>query len=164
MKEGILRFQFTLKKGMEHFPRKKINLPFEPVVWTSYSFDIDKTWSCVSFLAKGIKESACLQATQDVFTFQVCFLFCWILELVTYVATPSYLYFQVLCQALASNGRESKSYDMLSRNRLCTLHWKIPRKSSDHLFDPNCLHSMLQVFSLILLVLSFLIGAREVPL
>src|SRR3954466_15877803 len=27
MTEGTIRFQFPLKKGMEHFPRKKINLP-----------------------------------------------------------------------------------------------------------------------------------------
>ena len=42
-KEGIIRFQFPLKKGMEHFPRKKNKLPFESAVRTSYSFDIDKT-------------------------------------------------------------------------------------------------------------------------
>ena len=47
IKEGIIRFQFTLKKGMEHFPRKKIKLLFESAVRTSYSFDIDKTYSCV---------------------------------------------------------------------------------------------------------------------
>ena len=43
MKEGIIRFQFPLKKGMEHFPRKKMKLPFESVIWASYAFDIDKT-------------------------------------------------------------------------------------------------------------------------
>ena len=31
MKEGNIKFQFPLKKGMEHFPRKKIKLPFESV-------------------------------------------------------------------------------------------------------------------------------------
>src|SRR3954462_7613199 len=29
MKEENIRLQFPLKKGMENFPRKKINLPFE---------------------------------------------------------------------------------------------------------------------------------------
>ena len=43
MKEGIIRFQFPLKKDMEHFPRKKIKLPFEFTIQTSYSFYIDKT-------------------------------------------------------------------------------------------------------------------------
>ena len=43
IKEGIIRFQFPLKKGMEHFPRKKIKLPFESTVRTSYSFHINKT-------------------------------------------------------------------------------------------------------------------------
>ena len=43
MKEGTIRFQFPLKKGMEHFPRKKMKLPFESVIRASYAFDIDKT-------------------------------------------------------------------------------------------------------------------------
>ena len=43
MKEGNIKFQFPLKKGMEHFPRKKIKLPFESVVRASYSFTLDKT-------------------------------------------------------------------------------------------------------------------------
>ena len=28
MKEGNVRFQFLLKKGMEHFPRNKVKLPY----------------------------------------------------------------------------------------------------------------------------------------
>ena len=36
MKEGNIKFQFTLKKGMEHFPRKKIKLPFESITRASY--------------------------------------------------------------------------------------------------------------------------------
>ena len=28
MKEGNIRFQFPLRKGMEHFPRKKIKLTY----------------------------------------------------------------------------------------------------------------------------------------
>ena len=43
MKEGIIRFQFPLKKGMEHFPRKKMKLPFESVIRASYAFDVGKT-------------------------------------------------------------------------------------------------------------------------
>ena len=43
MKQAIIRFQFPIKKGMEHFPRKKMKLPFESVIWASYAFDIDKT-------------------------------------------------------------------------------------------------------------------------
>ena len=41
MKEGILRFRFPLKKGMEHFLRKGIKLPFESIVRASYD-SIDK--------------------------------------------------------------------------------------------------------------------------
>src|ERR1041385_3227456 len=36
MKEGNIKFQFPLKKGMEKFPRKKIKLPFEAVTRASY--------------------------------------------------------------------------------------------------------------------------------
>ena len=36
MKEGNIKFQFPLKKGMEHFLRKKIKLPFESVTRASY--------------------------------------------------------------------------------------------------------------------------------
>jgi hypothetical protein len=43
MKEGNIKFQFPLKKGMEHFPRKKIKLPFESVTRASYSLSLDKT-------------------------------------------------------------------------------------------------------------------------
>ena len=39
MKEGTLKFQFPLKKGMEHFPRKKIKLPFESITRASYSLE-----------------------------------------------------------------------------------------------------------------------------
>ena len=43
MKEGNIRFQFPIKKGMEHFPRNKIKLQFESVTRASYFFEIDKT-------------------------------------------------------------------------------------------------------------------------
>ena len=43
MKEANIRFQFPLKKGMEHFPRKKIKFPFESVTRASYSLEIHKT-------------------------------------------------------------------------------------------------------------------------
>ena len=36
MKEGNIRFQFPLKKGMEHFPRKKIRLPYESMMRAIY--------------------------------------------------------------------------------------------------------------------------------
>src|SRR4051812_12091759 len=36
MKEGNIKFQFPLKKGMEQFPRKNIKFPFESVTRASY--------------------------------------------------------------------------------------------------------------------------------
>src|SRR3989337_4382924 len=36
MKEGNIRFQFLLKKGMEHFPRKRIKPPYESIMRGTY--------------------------------------------------------------------------------------------------------------------------------
>ena len=38
MKEGNIRFQFLLKKGMEHFSRKKVKLPYESIMRATYEF------------------------------------------------------------------------------------------------------------------------------
>ena len=36
MKEGTIILQFPLKKGIEHFPRKKIKLPYESIMRATY--------------------------------------------------------------------------------------------------------------------------------
>ena len=36
MKEGNIIFQFPLRKGMEHFPRNKIKLPYESIMRSTY--------------------------------------------------------------------------------------------------------------------------------
>ena len=36
MKEGNIRFQFPLKKGMDHFPIKKIRLHYESMMRATY--------------------------------------------------------------------------------------------------------------------------------
>ena len=36
MKEGNIRFQFPLRKGMEHFSRNKIKLPYESIMIATY--------------------------------------------------------------------------------------------------------------------------------
>ena len=36
MKEGNIRFQFPLRKGMEQFPRKKVKLPYESIMRATY--------------------------------------------------------------------------------------------------------------------------------
>ena len=40
IKEGNIRFQFPLRKGMEHFPRKKVKLPYESIMRASYEFSV----------------------------------------------------------------------------------------------------------------------------
>jgi hypothetical protein len=39
MKEGTIRYQFPLKKGMEHFPIKRKKLPFDSILRANYDLD-----------------------------------------------------------------------------------------------------------------------------
>jgi hypothetical protein len=39
MKQGTIRYQFPLKKGMEHFPRKRKKLPFDSIIRINYDLD-----------------------------------------------------------------------------------------------------------------------------
>ena len=39
MKEGNIRFQFPLRKGMEHFTRKKVKLPYESIMQATYELN-----------------------------------------------------------------------------------------------------------------------------
>ena len=39
MKEGNIRFQFPLRKDMEHFPRKKVKLPYESIMRATYELN-----------------------------------------------------------------------------------------------------------------------------
>jgi hypothetical protein len=39
MKEGTIKYQFPLKKGMEHFPRKIKKLPFDSILRANYELD-----------------------------------------------------------------------------------------------------------------------------
>ena len=41
MKEGNIRFQFPLKKGMEHFPRKRVKPPYESIMRATYDLSLD---------------------------------------------------------------------------------------------------------------------------
>jgi hypothetical protein len=39
MKEGTIKYQFPLKKGMEHFPRKRNKLLFDSILRENYELD-----------------------------------------------------------------------------------------------------------------------------
>ena len=39
MKEGNIIFQFPLRKGMEHFPRKKVKLLYESIMRATYELN-----------------------------------------------------------------------------------------------------------------------------
>ena len=39
MKEGNIKYQFPLKKGMEHFPTKRMKLPYDSIIRTNYDVD-----------------------------------------------------------------------------------------------------------------------------
>ena len=38
-RDEIIRYQFPLKKCMEHFPRKRKKSPFDSIIRTSYELD-----------------------------------------------------------------------------------------------------------------------------
>jgi hypothetical protein len=39
MREGTIKYQFPLKKGMEHFPRKRKKLIFDSILRENYELD-----------------------------------------------------------------------------------------------------------------------------
>jgi hypothetical protein len=39
MKEGTIKYQFALNKGMEHFPRKSKKLPFDSILRANYDLN-----------------------------------------------------------------------------------------------------------------------------
>jgi hypothetical protein len=39
MKEGTIKYQFPLKKGMEHFPRKRNKLLFDSILRANYELN-----------------------------------------------------------------------------------------------------------------------------
>ena len=58
MKEGNIRFQFPLKKGMEHFPRNIIKPPYESIMRATYRLNTkdDNTWNYALRLARGVTQ------------------------------------------------------------------------------------------------------------
>ena len=57
MKEGNIKFQFPLRKGMEHFPRTRIRPPYESIMRASYGSRTKdgNTWIYALCLARGVK-------------------------------------------------------------------------------------------------------------
>ena len=51
MKEGNIRFQFPLRRGMEHFPRNRNKLPFESIIRLRYALDVTKASEKTLYLA-----------------------------------------------------------------------------------------------------------------
>ena len=39
MREGNIKYRFPLKKGMEHFPRKRMKVPYDSIIRTNYDVD-----------------------------------------------------------------------------------------------------------------------------
>ena len=47
MRDGIVKYQFPLKKGMEHFPRKRMKSYYDSIIRTNYYADassLGNTW------------------------------------------------------------------------------------------------------------------------
>jgi hypothetical protein len=43
MREGNIKYHFPLNKGIEHFPRKRKNLPFDSIIRVSYASSLENT-------------------------------------------------------------------------------------------------------------------------
>ena len=60
MKEGNIRFQFPLRKGMKEFPRKKIRFPYESIMGATYGLNIKDgntyIYPCLLCLVRGVKQ------------------------------------------------------------------------------------------------------------
>ena len=73
MKEGNIRFQFPLRKDMEHFPRKKIKLPYESVMRATYGLPTKDgntyIFPCFLCLARGVKRLCLLGGNTILFLF-----------------------------------------------------------------------------------------------
>ena len=78
MKEGNIRFQFPLRKGMEHFPIKKFKLPDESIMRATYELNAKDGTTQIyhRFYAQlgALNDSASWEATQ----FYLCFLFVYV--------------------------------------------------------------------------------------
>ena len=61
MREGNIRYQLPLKKGMEHFTRKRRKLPIDSIIRTIYDVDassLENTWFLLSVPSwKALKKS-----------------------------------------------------------------------------------------------------------
>jgi hypothetical protein len=61
MKEGTIKYQFPLKKGMEHFPWKRNKLPFDSILRANYDVgasSFENTWFSLSApSSKALKKS-----------------------------------------------------------------------------------------------------------
>src|ERR1041385_4512988 len=98
-----------------------------------------------------------METTLVIFTLSFYFLFLVVLMIVPTVATSLYLYFQALCQVIASYDKGSESCDMLSKNRFCLRDGENRIKSPVHIFELNFLQSVLYKITEQSYVLSFLI-------
>ena len=128
MKEGNIKYQFPLKKGMEHFPRKRIKMPFVSIIRSNYVVDassLDVTWFALSAPSwKALKKSTSWQITHGF----ILLLFCCVLEVVTTVATSLY---HIVVPSKVSNSKVDTRFGFLRRNRLLAvtnLSWSLCRK------------------------------------
>ena len=106
MKEGNIRLQFPIKKGMQHFPRKNIKLPFESVTRKSILLKLTKLDLFASCLAQRRKRKRLLGGNP------ICFylLFLVVLMFVTTVETSLYLYFPRFLPSLSSDGKRNQKF------------------------------------------------------
>src|ERR1041385_2047750 len=137
MKEGIIKLQFPLKKGMEHLPRKRLSCLLSPshgLVIFLKRLDL-----FALSLANGFKEALSGGSPQRIYDFLFFLLFLVVLMIFNTVATSLYLYFSSFVPFITSYDKGSESCDMLSRKQILSSCLEKSQKIPVHLFEMNFL-------------------------
>jgi hypothetical protein len=166
MREGTIKYQFPLKKGKEHFPRKRNKLLFDSILRANYDLDassLNITWFALSAPSSKALKKSTLGRKPNVFTFSS-FSFIWVLEVITTVINSPYYFYFVFVPREASNLSEVRFGDVAVLKLFSVLHRKNSWKFSIYLLDLRYLVHMPQVISKLSLFEHFLIWATENPL
>ena len=115
MKEGTIKYHFPFKKGIEHFPMRRDKFIFSPPLKARFDVNSSSFENTCFFLLfvpnlKALKKSTCWEITQE---------FPWVLEVITSIIISTYPFCFLFVPIMASNERDVRFGELLSRNKFC---------------------------------------------